>query len=165
MEWLCLVLSRTAVAVWLNMSKRKRFPDLDDYADWVVADAKEMDWVARHAHLRLYSHNATLFRNLQSRLSPDEWLHGCYTGGRVAHGCAIPLREYSSARSCNDTPKRQLTIHDFCKATAVAAFFQGHRSCGFFQGHRSCGGQPSQLRRLSGQPAVAVVDGKYCCGG
>ena len=59
LEWLCLVLSRTAVAVWLNMSKRKRFPDFDDYADWVVADAKEMDWVARHAHLRLYSHNAT----------------------------------------------------------------------------------------------------------
>ena len=24
-------------------------------------------------------------------------------------------------RSCNDTPKRQLTIHEFCKATAVAA--------------------------------------------
>ena len=103
------------------MSKRKRFPDLDDYADRVVAGAKEMDWVARHAHLRLYSQNATMFRNMQSRLSPDEWLHGCYTGGRVAHGCAIPLREYSSARSCNDTPKRQLTIHDFCKATAVAA--------------------------------------------
>ena len=121
LEWLCLVLSRTAVAVWLNMSKRKRFPDLDDYADRVVADAKEMDWVARHAHLRLYPLNATMFRNMQSRLSPDEWLHGCYTGGRVAHGCAIPLREYSSARSCNDTPKRQLTIHDFCKATAVAA--------------------------------------------
>ena len=148
------------------MSKRKRIPDLDDYADWVVADAKEMDWVARHAHLRLYSHNATLFRNLQSRLSPDEWLHGCYTGGRVAPGCAIPLREYSSARSCNDTPKRQLTIHDFCKATAVAADSKATAICGlFFQGRRSCGRQPPQLRRLSGQPAVAVVDGNYRCGG
>ena len=112
-----LSFSRTAVAVWLNMSKRKRFPDLDDYADRVVADAKEMDWVARPAHLRLWSLNAMMFRNLQSRLSPDEWLHGCYTGGRVAHGCAIPLREYSSARSCNDTPERQLTIHDFCKVS------------------------------------------------
>ena len=148
LEWLCLVLSRTAVAVWLNMSKRKRFPDLDDYADWVVADAKDMGWVARHAHFRLYSHNATLFRNLQSRLSPDEWLHGCYTGGRVAHGCAIPLREYSSARSCNDTPKRQFArstisarppqlrliprppqfADSFSKATAVAV--DNPRSCG-----------------------------------
>ena len=30
------------------------------------------------------------------------------------------MREYSSARSCNGTPKRQLTIHDFCNANAVA---------------------------------------------
>ena len=132
LEWLCLVLSRTAVAVWMNMSKRKRIRDLDDYADLVVADAKEMDWVARHAYLRLYSQNATLFRNLQSRLSPDAWLHGCYTGGRVALGCAIPLREYSSARSCNDTPKRQLTIHDFCKDTAVAADSKTTAICGLF---------------------------------
>ena len=147
LEWLCLDLSRTAVAVWLNMSKRKRFPDLDDYADRVVADAKEMDWVARHAHLRLWSLNAMMFRNLQSRLSPDEWLHGCYTGGRVAHGCAIPLREYSSARSCNDTPKRQLTIHDFCKATAVAADSKATAVAAFSKATavavdspRSCGG-------------------------
>ena len=123
-----LFLSRTAVAVWLNMPKRKRIRDLDDYADLVVAEAKEQDWVARHAYLRRCSRNATMFRNLQSRLSPDEWLHGCSTGVRPVHGSAIPLREYGSARSCNDTPKKQLKIHDFFQATAVAV--DTPRSCG-----------------------------------
>ena len=51
--WLCLVLSWAAVAVWLNMSKRKRIKDLDDYADHVVAEAREKDWVSRHTYLFL----------------------------------------------------------------------------------------------------------------
>ena len=119
---------RPAVAVWLKMSKRKCIRDMDDYADLVVDEAKEQDWVSRHAYLRLYSRNATMFRNLQSRLSPDEWLHGCSTGVRPVHGSAIPLREYGSARSCNGTPKKQLKIHDFCQATAVAV--DTPRSCG-----------------------------------
>ena len=86
---------------------------------WLPMQRKWTGWRAMHTS-DFIQKNATMFRNMQSRLSPDEWLHGYDTGGRVAHGCAIPLREYSSARSCNDTPKRQLTIHDFCKATAVA---------------------------------------------
>ena len=36
------------------MPTRKRIRDLDDYADLVVAEAKEQDWVARHAYLRLF---------------------------------------------------------------------------------------------------------------
>ena len=120
LECSCLV---TAVAVWLNMPKRKRIRDLDDYADLVVAEAKEQDWVARHAYLRRCSRNATMFRNLQSRLSPDEWLHGCSTGVRPVPGCAIPLvNNYGFARF------RQLKIHVFCKATAVAV--DTPRSCG-----------------------------------
>ena len=131
-----LFLSRTAVAVWLNMSKRKRIRDLDDYADLVVAEAKEQDWVARHACLRRFSRNATMFRNLQSRLSPDAWLHGCSTGVRPVPGCAIPLRDTPQLRArCKRPPQ----LRRRSGQPAVAVVEGNSHSRGAFERRRSCG--------------------------
>ena len=102
------------------MSKRKRIQDLDDYADWVVAEAKQHAWVCRHAFLSRYSRSDTMFRKLQSRLSPDEWLHGCSTCEPPLHGHAIPLREYGSGGHQQEKPRKQLTIRGAFRATAVA---------------------------------------------
>lgn len=125
------------------MSKRKRIQDLDDYADWVVAEAKEQDWVSRHAFLSRYSRNDTMFRNLQSRLSPDEWLHGCSTCEPPLHGHAIPLREYGSGGHQQKKPRKQLTIRDAFRAAAVAV--DTPAVAAVKPGARSCGGQIKPL--------------------
>ena len=102
------------------MSKRKSIQDLDDYADWVVAEARQKDWVLRHEFISRYERNDTMLRSLQSRLSPDEWLRGRSTGKFPLHGRAIPLHEYGSGVPWQDKPKKQLNLREAFRAAAVA---------------------------------------------
>lgn len=113
-SWLCSeVVARIRPCVPRSANAMGKSYELEDMADRLVRDVVKLDWVTRHAAVRPYTKNATMFGLLKKRFSPDEWIHGECTGVKINSSEPIRLWEYPHGRK-NELPKlKQRRMEDY----------------------------------------------------